>query len=220
MSALLLLALMTAQIDVPWPQSDKYTVADLQRNRAPGSYSGWESEYTIQPYLQVAGDLQELPENDRVGRLAEWSRIKSLDEPVIILCRILIAKSDGTPLRRPRIGAPQFVVNGDFESLLDEPVVFFEGIPFFIVRGYSLGGKPETASEYLKYALTVGRWKFQKFHVVSEEELRAIAEKFIHKHAPGRFDPDVLRRWVVSQIGPPHPSGLKTDSQPEKGSPE
>ena len=98
-----LYVLLFAQIDVPIPAHERYTMADLQRRR-PTTISSDDPDtrpqYTIQPYLQVASDLQAMPEVQRVATLAVWARIDSLAEPTMILCRMLMEKADGTPLRR------------------------------------------------------------------------------------------------------------------------
>src|SRR3990170_4635587 len=91
--------LILVQIDVAIPTHERYTVADLQRRR-PTTISSDDPDtrpqYTIQPYLQVASDLQAMSEAQRVATLAEWAGIESLSEPTIILCRMLIEKADGT----------------------------------------------------------------------------------------------------------------------------
>jgi len=158
----------------------------------------------IQPYLQVAHDLQSMPEKERVAKLAEWANIKSLAEPTIMLCRMLIEKSDGTPLRRPGLGRPGFIFDGDLSDFPDEPLHYFKNVPFFAVRGYAGLGSPETAHEHLRYALSVGRWRKFRYGVLDEQHLRSVANALIEERRNLKNE-DEIRRWVMSQIGPSRP---------------
>lgn len=198
------------QINVSIPAHDRYTLGDLQ-TRSPEmitvSDSSWRGRYAIQPYLQVAADLQAMPESQRVATLAEWADIRSLSEPTIVLCRMLIEKADGTPLRRPLLGMPDLEFGGELADYPDEPLLYFKGIPFFAVSGYTLAGQPERAIEYLRYALSVGRWRSIKYRVVDEDELKRVAEDLIGQYTDRVFAQRRLRRWVESQIGPSRPPG-------------
>lgn len=199
--------LLVGQIHVPLPEATSFDVSDLQARREfRGIGPGLDCKYRIQPYLQVAKDLQSLPEKDRVRTLASWARIESLAEPTIILTRMLIEKSDGTPLRRPLLGAPYVQLGGKVGDYPDEPLLFFQGVPFFAVSGYRVFGVPETASEYLQYALSVGRWRTTQYVVIEEQQLHSIAKALIRDRQPEPHGGTELHRWVMSQIGPPHPS--------------
>lgn len=204
-------ALLISQINVPTLTPNKFTVADLQAQpQFRGAGPGLDSMYSIQPYLQVANDLQSMQEEDRVHKLREWARIDSLAEPTIILCRMLITKSDGVPLRRPFLGGPSFEFEGGIEDFPDEPLLFFKDVPFFAVSGYGLGGQPEAASHYVEYALSVGRWRELKYTVKDEMQLTSVAKELIRDQRRDDFNDARLtnarlERWVMSQVGPPRP---------------
>ena len=209
MNAVLCL-MFIGQIDVTIPAHDRYTVADLQ-TRSPEMIGVgdpiWRGRYAIQPYLQVAADLQAMPEPQRVATLAEWADIRSLSEPTIVLCRILMEKADGTPLRRPLLGMPNLEFGGQMTDYPEEPLLYYKGIPFFAVSDYTMAGRRERAIEYLRYALSVGRWRSIRYRVVDEAELKRVAEDLIGQYTDRVFAQRRLRRWVESQIGPSHPQG-------------
>lgn len=198
---------VTMQIGAGIPAEREYTVADLQAATGPGSGVPTVSPYTIQPFLKVAGDLQSASETERVKTLRVWAKIRSLEEPVIILVRMLIENSDGTPLRRAYIGAPSLQLPVRMDDFPNEPLVFFQNVPFFAVSGYSSSGPLEPALHYLEHALAVGRWKSHRYGVIDEEELKSIAERFIDSriHLLPAGGEARLRKWILSQIGPPVP---------------
>lgn len=207
----LIAILVTCQITAPTNKPAAYCVADLQAQRQHGGYGGGlDCQYQIQPYLQVAHDLQALNERQRVDQLLEWASIDSLAEPTIILTRLLIEKSNGTPLRRPHLGEPDFQLPGGVGDYPEEPLVFFEDIPFFVVSGYTLHGEPEPAIDYVRYALREGRWRETKYNVVQEDKLRRIAAELIAKYGDSVHDKQWLERWVDSQLGPPAPKNTIT----------
>lgn len=206
---LIALLLISFQIASPSEQPAKYAVADLQARPVPSSDQGFFCRYKIQPFLQVAADLQKLDEQKRVDKLTEWATIDSLGEPTIILCRMLIENKDGSPLRRPLLGGPAFLLSGGIKDFPDEPWLFHENIPFFVVRGYALGGVPEHPVQYLKHAIEVGRWRDISYDTLPQEKLREIAARLIAKHNVRNADqyprPEWFGKWIESQLGPPKP---------------
>lgn len=202
------------QIDAEACMPDRFCEADLQKKSivrelnnvmVPAGYGiGEICEFSIQPYLQVARDLQQLPEVERVRQLAKWARVESLSVPVMLLCRMLIERRDGSPLRAPRLGSPLFVLEGSNEDFPDSPFLFCGGIPFHVVAGYGMGGE-EPAIEYLKYALSVGKWRQIAYDVVKEETLNEIAKEFIGRYKARDRKNVHFEKWIMSQVGPPHP---------------
>ena len=100
---------------------------------------------------------------------------------------------------------PNLEFGGTLTDYPDEPLLYFKGIPFFAVSGYTLGGSPEPAIHYLEYALKVGRWRNVKYQVMEEAELKQVAEALIGQYTDRVAAKRHLRRWVEFQIGPPHP---------------
>ena len=204
----LLLGMITivliAQIPAPNDDDTIFGVADIQDRRA----NGQTCKYKIQPFLQVAHSLQKMDEQDRSNQLSESAKLDSLGEPTIILCRLLIENSDGTPLRRPLLGAPASIINESSFEHPDGPISYFENVPFFVVHGYALGGRPEHATSYLDNAVRNGRWRQHKFQTVPEAKLNAIAERFIITHEnKTSVSKEWLSEFVKSQLGPPKPAG-------------
>jgi hypothetical protein len=191
---------------------DKFTVAHTQSYpQFRGTGPGIDSSYFIQPYLQVASDLQMLTEDERVQHLADWGRICSLNEPTMILTRMLIEPDDGNILHAPFLGRPDFQFPEEGNSYPDCPLLFFENVPFFAVSGYVRSGTSPDSISYLRHALENGRWRKQSFQPIDEHHLSHVAERLIARYATSDINHDSLQRWVRSQIGPPssvngHPS--------------
>lgn len=100
-------------------------------------------------------------------------------ESAIVLCRLLFTSADD-PLRPPRLGQPYFVRDTTRELWPNEPVVVYNGLPFLIVIGWSLGGLAERPTSYLAYCLQNGRWVDEPYEMPDPETHEAIAEDFIH----------------------------------------
>ena len=199
----LIALLIVVQIPVPNNSTQHFDVSHIQDRHAAYGQHGPLCKYRIQPFIQVASNLQKMDEQQRINRLSHWAKIDSLGEPTIILCRLLIEKKDGTPLRRPYLGAPASITN---EKHPNEPLSYFEGVPFFVIYGYALGGVPEHATSYLNDAIKNGRWKNVKYSTIPEAKLNETAERFIEKHkTTTSFGGKWLSEFIKSQVGPPKP---------------
>jgi hypothetical protein len=202
------------QVDASPSIPKRYSVADLQVHSARRNTVGGPAStdpyttcefFRIQPFLQVASDLQAMPEHKRVATLFEWASVESLSEPTKLLCYMLLEKSDGSQLRPPPQGGALPVLRGSDSDFPDMPLLFFKGVPFYIVVGYQAAGRPVPAREYLQHALSVGKWRRTKYHTVDEKKLKEIAEQFVDQHRTQARFPRSFRAFIMSQVGPPQP---------------
>lgn len=142
--------------------------------------------YKVDPYLAAAVKLQALGKEKAVALLRDLAGKEDWpnENRTILLCRMLFAAKPGSQFRRPGIGAPVFIGEIDREAAprLDkdwprEPIDLVDGVPFLVVHGYTLGGYPEPASEYLEYCVRYCDWSTEGFTPkTAEEKQKALAK--------------------------------------------
>lgn len=149
--------------------------------------------FKSQPYMQMANRLLMLPPDDRTELLKKWA--PKHNGPMFALCRMLFEKEGG--FRRPGLGAPIFINGENIEQWPMEPITFVDDVPFVIVLGYRLAGRPELASKYLNYCLENCEWTNRDY---SQHDLTTIANSF--KKLVGRYDDlsSVVRSFLANQI--------------------
>jgi hypothetical protein len=158
--------------------------------------------------LKAAADLQQLDEPTREARLRALALDPMRGSEVFPLCRMLFEAKPDQVFRRPLLGGPAFVgdtlahdvrwatsatsggIYGDWPL---EPITIYEGVPILIVRGYLLGGLPESPEQYLEYCLNVCRWNATTYSVVDASRLRETVEQFIAANPEMARDADWLR---------------------------
>ncbi len=133
--------------------------------------------YTVDPYLQVASRLQALGKDKAVEMLRDCS--KKDNNRTYVLCRMLFAPKPKSTFRRPLYGAPYFLGGSILESWDREPIEIVDGVPFLIVQGYMLGGKPEPGEKYLGYCVKECNWNPEKFTVKTAEQKNKALEKLL-----------------------------------------
>jgi hypothetical protein len=113
----------------------------------------------VKEVLALARRLQWMEKRFENQGVAELMRMAVTADPseetVVILCRLLFSSPSGGPLRRPGRGEPGFLGETTCSHWALEPVHLFGGIPFYIVRGWTIAGLPEPASWYLPSAYEV-----------------------------------------------------------------
>jgi hypothetical protein len=135
--------------------------------------------YKVMPYLQLAAYMQSLEITPALKVLSFYSKTRQYEEQMIVLIRMLFCPKPGAPpLRRPMLGAPDFMGGTGFTEWVTEPIILTKKVPFLIVTGYSLGGQAETSLSYLQYTMEFGQWNTQTFDV-KQEELRGILDILI-----------------------------------------
>ena len=162
--------------------------------RRPAARSFFD-DYRISRYLDLASELQSLPSDEaRVKRLRALARDPSGTAEIFPLCRMLFEAHPNGFFRHPELGAPMFVDGEDsIGNWPLEPIALYRDVPILIVRGYTLGGEPESPGEYLAYCLQSCRWRALRYVPVDPETVADVVERFIHAH-PAIGDPDWIRR--------------------------
>ena len=113
-----------------------------------------------------------------------------LVESVIVLCRMLFICGDGSPLRRPALGAPDMTADWPHE-----PIAIFKGVPFLISQRYMLGGLPESGLQYLAQCFFEGTWNSFRYAIPSGDEMNRIATEFVKLHTGA-----VEEQWIMDQV--------------------
>jgi hypothetical protein len=106
---------------------------------------------------------------------------------------MLFEARDGGAFRRPMIGAPNFIA-GALENWPLEPIALSDGLPFLVVRGYALGGKAESPSQYVAYCLSHCRWSHRKYASATVGQIARALELLISANEALRAQADWLRR--------------------------
>lgn len=135
--------------------------------------------YKVDPYIQVASDLQALGKESAVKKMRDYAQAIEHDKKIIILCRMLFSAKPNSEFRRPRIGAPAFIGKTDYSDWPLEPIEIVDGVPFLIVTGYMLGGMPEPAEMYLDYCLQNCEWNTFRYEMKNEQMKREALKKFL-----------------------------------------
>ena len=104
---------------------------------------------------------------------------------ISVLCRMLFKPKAQAVMRPPRLGSVRFLddsttgnVPGPSEWPL-EPIAIVDGVPFLIVRGYMLLGRPESAHEYFPDCEANGEWSDVRYHVVTMKQKRDALSKLM-----------------------------------------
>lgn len=137
--------------------------------------------YKIDPYLAAAATLQAAGKEKAALILADLAGVRDRNEGrrVIVLCRMLFRAKPNSEFRRPALGAPVSVGQTKFKDWPLEPIEQIDGVPFLVVRGYSIGGYPEPAREYLDYCLKHCDWNAEAFKPKTVEEKRKALAKLV-----------------------------------------
>ncbi len=132
----------------------------------PPVWRGKEKDsYRVDPYIAAAMALQAEPKSagDTLKKMVDDAGERGEDEKALILCRMLFTARPKGKFRRPALGAPTFLGGGDYKEWPLEPIEVVDGVPFLVVFGYSGGGRPESASNYLSYCLKECDWIAAKY---------------------------------------------------------
>ena len=122
------------------------------------------------------------------------------EETVVTLCRLLFRTSSGQNIRPPVRGVPGCIGGTEREDWPLLPVHLFEGIPFGVVDNWTIAGLAEPATWYLGYCLGHGVWNPDPYPDVGDDDLLAIAGRFVD-HGPWRRPLEQWERdFVFSQV--------------------
>ena len=144
------------------------------------SLSGlWGENFRAAPYLRAASRLHAMGRTAACEKLMEAAKAGSLEEPVIVLCRMLFVRRGASEFRRPAIGGASFFGGTDYADWPLEPIDLVDGIPFLITRGYRLGGVPEPAGAYLQYCMTACDWTVSAWKEPTEGEFHGALARLL-----------------------------------------
>jgi hypothetical protein len=149
---------------------------------APSQSTPFDSydTYKIRTGLDTVRQLQELGETKAIAKLRSWAKAHPGDLRTIIMCRMLF-KGRKAPLRRPYLGGAGFFGGTTYADWPLEPITIFEGVPILITRGYTLGGKAESAEAYLTYCIQNGSWVSLKYEERTPQQITASVSAFMAK---------------------------------------
>jgi hypothetical protein len=112
-------------------------------------------------YVYAASTFQDVADADlpvAIDNLRILARNPEDDRRMIVLCRLLFQARPGSQFRRPGLGEPTFIGGTRYADWPLEPIELVDGVPFLIVRGYTLAGEPESGLAYLEYCITSCDW--------------------------------------------------------------
>ncbi len=144
------------------------------------SLSGlWSGDYRVAPYVRAAARLHAMGRAAACEKLLEAAKTRSLEEPVIVLCRMLFVRRGTSEFRGPMIGAASFFGGTEYADWPSEPIELVDGIPFLITRGYMLGGSPAPSESYVRHCMTACDWTPVGWGETTEVELRGALAKLL-----------------------------------------
>ncbi len=157
--------------------------------------------FKVAPYVLVAAKLQKLGKDKACKRMAELAEQDDKDDKcrVAILCRMLFCKKATASFRAPRVGKPVYLGKTTDDDWPLSPTELVDGVPFFIVSGYQLGGDPETSHTYLKYCLENCDWSDTRFDTINDKKIDKALQKLL---ASGKWKTpltDDERQFLISQ---------------------
>lgn len=148
--------------------------------------------------LELALELQALSQQDRLARLRKIANSGPRPAETFVLCRLLFEPRPGEPFPRPLLGAPVFVGADAAQPLAAfplEPIELRDGVPILVVRGYSLGGLPDTPAGDLQRCLDHARWRTTPLTPRTPAQIRAAFDGFLRDHPVQEHD----RAFLLSQ---------------------
>jgi hypothetical protein len=138
------------------------------------SFHAYET-YRVDPYIKAAAKIQAMGKEKAGQRLLEMAKES---HTAIILARMLFSAKPDKQFRRPALGAPYFLA-GTYEDWPLEPIEVVDGVPFLVVRGYLLGGRPEPAQKYVDYCLRECDWAATQFSSKTADQKQAALTKLL-----------------------------------------
>ncbi len=206
MNVLVFASLLVAQIDAgspPESMAKHLRINAFGIQRGMGDLPGVE-HFPIARYLRLAEHLQSMTERERVTWLRMAARSNSLDEPAVLLARMLIQAKVGDKLR----GIYAYVgVHGAGKSedlFSDTPIEIHGGIPFRVATAAGGTGIPEDGPTYVEYLLSRGEWRPTRFTPLSTDEIVKIANDYLAVLERQGFQvSERFRKEILSQASVP-----------------
>jgi len=140
----------------------------------------YKHDYKVEPYIRSAVALQKMGFERACHEMMINTRRDKDCEQLYVLCRMLFNKRGASDFRRPWIGGAVFLGGTDYSDWPLEPIELVDGVPFIIIRGYSVhGALPEPPEAYLNYCITNCDWNTFRYHLKSRDELKEALNKLL-----------------------------------------
>ena len=162
------------------PAAEAVQVVEPSLMTLPDGLS-FRGKFHSDPYIRAAVRLQGMGRVAATKTLQELAREESasVGHRAIILCRMLFTKKTGGEFRRPALGETVFLGGSGNSNWPLEPISMIDGVPFQVVRGYLLAGKPESSENYLAYCLAECDWSGFRFVPKTTSEKEKALDKLI-----------------------------------------
>ena len=180
-----------------WPST--YAVAPPELSSL-GNFSMTPEAYRVDPYIELATELQALDHSAALVKLHLMAREPQAAASVIILSRMLFVPQPGADLRRPMIGGALFLGGTSYGDWPREPIEVVDGIPFLIANGYMLAGLPESDEAYLQYCETQGEWSSFHYTLKTRQQKHAALNELLASHKWKATLSDGERKFLSDQI--------------------
>jgi hypothetical protein len=159
-------------------------------SRLPNDSNPWT--YILDDFIPAAMSLQAM--GSEAGSQALLRAAEDVDykykaghggwydyEKVIVLCRMLFNFREGVRHPYPALGERVFFGDTTYSDWPLEPIELVDGYPFWIVRGFNMGGarSGDAASRFVSYCVTNCEWNKFKYRQMSINEKRAALEKLL-----------------------------------------
>lgn len=167
----------------------------------PDDFMWRNSEYRADSYIRAAVALQKLGKEGAIKVLKAFLKKNPASTGAMPLCRMLFMAKPGKEFRGAYIGGVSLVgKRRQGAPPLGEIVEIVDGVPFLVIRGLLLAGRPEFGAEYLDYCIASCDWNTVRFQPVSREQKRKALAKFIGSAAWERPLEDEGKAFLESQI--------------------
>ncbi len=163
--------------------------------------------YNVYSYLKVLVHIQNMSKSDAIKTLTLSSQKENSQYQLILLCKMLFTSKE-KEFRPPMIGEPELVGKSDLLKWKFLPIEIVDGIPFLIVKSYTIKGRQEHAGNYLDYCLSECVWNLRKYRIPNKEEVETALKKIINSKKWNKRLDTVAINWFKNQTlsltEPPH----------------
>ena len=132
-------------------------------------------------------------EDDRADSLMDYALAPEHAHYVYAMCRMLFESANGVDVRRPMLGQPVFVDQGEWPL---DPIAMEDGVPFVVVTGWNLAGAAEMPHQYALHCLLNHEWTEAEIPEKTDDEIRAAAESLIRRRRLTGEAAEFIRRQV------------------------
>ena len=157
-------------------------------------------EYKVDALIDSVVNIQEMKPEKAKEYLVSLSKNISGNDYFFFMCRMLFKKIEGGSFRAPFLGEAIFLGGTSDADWPLSPIEIVDGIPFLVVKGYSLKGRPESKPAYLEYCLENCAWNDFRFKKAALEEKRAALDKLVSSEKLKGKLSEIEHHFLQSQI--------------------